>query len=43
MVKSDCKGEKMRSEDVIGGGILGGKLIKKDNEFCYCEFRLPSS
>ena len=29
MVKSDCKGEKMRSEDVIGGGILGGKLIKK--------------
>ena len=43
MGKSDCKGERMRSEDVIGGGILGGKLIKKHNEFCYYEFRLPSS
>ena len=42
MAKSDCKGERITSEDMIGG-LLGGKLIKKDNEFCYCEFRLPSS
>lgn len=41
--QSDCRGERRGGEDMTGGGILGGELIKEEKEFHYYEYRLTSS